>query len=80
MVLAELGGRITAAMRSMTAHTVIDEEAVDVMLKEIASVRPPPHPGGPQVGHMRCPQVGTRSHTHHDLKSASKRPIMVSNG
>lgn len=44
MVLAELGGRITAAMRNMTAHTVIDEEAVDVMLKEIASVRPPPNP------------------------------------
>mmetsp|Transcript_48811 Transcript_48811/g.116189 ORF Transcript_48811/g.116189 Transcript_48811/m.116189 type:complete len:494 (+) Transcript_48811:54-1535(+) len=37
MVLAELGTRITAAMRNMTAHTVIDEEAVDIMLKEIAS-------------------------------------------
>ena len=41
MVLAELGGRITSALRTMTAHTVIDEEAVDTMLKEIASVRQP---------------------------------------
>jgi signal recognition particle GTPase len=41
MVLAELGTRITSALRTMTAHTVIDEEAVDTMLKEIASVRYP---------------------------------------
>ncbi len=39
MVLAELGGRITNALRTMTSNTVIDEEAVDNMLKEIASVR-----------------------------------------
>ena len=39
MVLAELGGRIAQAMRSMTSKTVIDEEAVDNMLKEISSVR-----------------------------------------
>ena len=37
MVLAELGGKLATAMRSMTANTVIDEEAVDNMLKEIAS-------------------------------------------
>eukprot|EP00960_Hanusia_phi_P011951 347985-Hanusia_phi.AAC.4 len=37
MVLAELGGRIAQAMRSMTSKTVIDEEAVDNMLKEISS-------------------------------------------
>eukprot|EP00961_Rhodomonas_salina_P043482 584596-Rhodomonas_salina.2 len=38
MVLAELGGRITNALRTMTSNTVIDEETVDNMLKEIAAV------------------------------------------
>jgi len=38
MVLAELGSKLATAMRSMTANTVIDEETVDNMLKEIASV------------------------------------------
>mmetsp|Transcript_45248 Transcript_45248/g.106173 ORF Transcript_45248/g.106173 Transcript_45248/m.106173 type:complete len:494 (-) Transcript_45248:240-1721(-) len=37
MVLAELGGRITNALRTMTSNTVIDEETVDNMLKEIAA-------------------------------------------
>jgi len=37
MVLAELGSKLATAMRSMTANTVIDEETVDNMLKEIAS-------------------------------------------
>ena len=36
--------------------------------------------GGPQVGHMRYPQLGTRSRTHQGLKSALRRPIMVSHG
>jgi hypothetical protein len=33
------GGRISNALRTMTTHTVIDEEAVDQMLKEVGSVR-----------------------------------------
>jgi hypothetical protein len=53
MVLAELGGRITSALRTMTAHTVIDEEAVDTMLKEIASV-PQPHTWPKHVLEYRC--------------------------
>ena len=44
MVLAELGSKLATAMRSMTANTVIDEETVDNMLKDIASVRAPPLP------------------------------------
>ena len=28
----------------------------------------------PEVGHMRCPHRGTRSHAHRDPKSASKGP------
>ena len=36
--------------------------------------------GGPQVGHVRCPQVGTHSHAHQDPKSAFTRPIVVPNG
>jgi hypothetical protein len=39
MVLAELGSRLATAMRSMTSNTVIDEETVDAMLKDIAAVR-----------------------------------------
>jgi hypothetical protein len=35
MVLAELGNRITAALRGIGSKTVIDKEAVDAMLKEI---------------------------------------------
>ena len=37
MVLAELGGQITSALRNMTASTVIDEEVLDAMLKEICA-------------------------------------------
>jgi hypothetical protein len=33
MVLAELGGRITNALRSIGSKTVIDKEAIDAMLK-----------------------------------------------
>lgn len=36
MVLESLGGRITGALRKMTNSTVIDEEALKEMLKEIA--------------------------------------------
>jgi hypothetical protein len=37
MVLQELGGRITNALRMMTASTVIDEEVLNAMLKEICT-------------------------------------------
>jgi hypothetical protein len=37
MVLAELGGRISAALQSMTNATVIDEAVLKECLKEIAS-------------------------------------------
>jgi signal recognition particle subunit SRP54 len=37
MVLAELGNRITNALRQMNSNTVIDEAAVDSMLKEIGN-------------------------------------------
>ncbi len=37
MVLAELGTRITNALRSVGSKTVIDKEAVDAMLKEIGN-------------------------------------------
>lgn len=37
MVLAELGNKITNALRQMSNVTVIDEEAVDNMLKEIGN-------------------------------------------
>lgn len=37
MVLAELGNRITSALRQMNNSTVIDEETVDLMLKEIGN-------------------------------------------
>lgn len=37
MVLAELGNKITNALRHMNNVTVIDEEAVDAMLKEIGN-------------------------------------------
>lgn len=36
MVLAELGAKISGAIRTMTSKTVIDEESLDAMLKEIA--------------------------------------------
>jgi signal recognition particle subunit SRP54 len=35
MVLADLGRKITKAIRSLNSATVINEEALDVMLKEI---------------------------------------------
>eukprot|EP01135_Chromosphaera_perkinsii_P009983 Nk52_evm18s1992 gene=Nk52_evmTU18s1992 len=35
MVLADLGAKITGAVRALTEATVIDEEALDAMLKEI---------------------------------------------
>ena len=35
MVLAELGNRITNALRTMSVSTVIDEEVLDAMLKDI---------------------------------------------
>lgn len=35
------GSRISNALRTMTTHTIIDEEAVDLMLKEISSVSHP---------------------------------------
>eukprot|EP00126_Sphaerothecum_destruens_P010040 Sdes_comp20665_c0_seq1m15993 len=35
MVLADLGAKITGAVRKLTEATVIDEEALDAMLKEI---------------------------------------------
>jgi len=37
MVLAELGSKITAALRTMTMSTVIDEKVLDEMLKEIVA-------------------------------------------
>jgi signal recognition particle subunit SRP54 len=37
MVLAELGNKITNALRQMNNVTVIDEAAVDSMLKEIGN-------------------------------------------
>ena len=37
MVLAELGNRITAALRKMTSSTVLDEAVIDDMLKEICN-------------------------------------------
>lgn len=37
MVLAELGNKITNALRQMNTATVIDEAAVDSMLKEIGN-------------------------------------------
>ena len=36
MVLADLGRKITSAIRSMNSATVINEEALDNMLKEIS--------------------------------------------
>ena len=32
------GSRISMALRTMTTQTIIDEEAVDLLLKEIGSV------------------------------------------
>jgi len=37
MVLAELGNKITNALRNMANSTVIDKEVVDDMLKEIGN-------------------------------------------
>ncbi|KAL6080529.1 Signal recognition particle [Balamuthia mandrillaris] len=37
MVLAELGSKITSALREMSNSTVIDKEVVDAMLKEIGN-------------------------------------------
>jgi signal recognition particle subunit SRP54 len=37
MVLAELGSKITKALRSITGAVVVDEKAIDAMLKEIAT-------------------------------------------
>ena len=37
MVLAELGSKITHALRNMSNSTVIDKEVVDAMLKEISN-------------------------------------------
>ena len=37
MVLAELGNKITNALRAMNNVTVIDEEVVDGMLKDIGN-------------------------------------------
>ncbi|KJE91727.1 signal recognition particle [Capsaspora owczarzaki ATCC 30864] len=37
MVLADLGRKITGALRNMTASAVIDEEVLDAMLKEICT-------------------------------------------
>ena len=36
MVLADLGRKITGAIRSLNSATVINEEALDNMLKEIS--------------------------------------------
>jgi signal recognition particle subunit SRP54 len=36
MVLADLGRKITSAIRSLNSATVINEEALDNMLKEIS--------------------------------------------
>ncbi len=35
MVLAELGSKITSALSNLANRTVIDQEALDAMLKEI---------------------------------------------
>ena len=35
MVLAELGGRLTAAVRAMASAPVVNEETLNEMLKEI---------------------------------------------
>ena len=35
MVLAELGSRITNALRNVGSKAIIDKEAVDAMLKEV---------------------------------------------
>jgi hypothetical protein len=40
MVLAELGSRITNALRNAAQKTVIDQDAVKAMLKEICASRP----------------------------------------
>ena len=37
MVLAELGGKITSALRKMANATVVDEEVLTGMLKEICA-------------------------------------------
>jgi signal recognition particle subunit SRP54 len=37
MVLSELGNRITHALRQMNNATVVDDEALDSMLKEIGN-------------------------------------------
>ncbi len=37
MVLAELGNRITGALRKMTESAVVDPEVLDAMLKEICA-------------------------------------------
>lgn len=39
MVLAELGSRITSALRSVGTKTIIDKDAIDAMLKEIGTPR-----------------------------------------
>eukprot|EP01098_Paradermamoeba_levis_P010183 TRINITY_DN4278_c0_g1_i1.p1 TRINITY_DN4278_c0_g1~~TRINITY_DN4278_c0_g1_i1.p1 ORF type:complete len:485 (-),score=171.84 TRINITY_DN4278_c0_g1_i1:53-1507(-) len=37
MVLADLGTKLTTALRNLTNHTLIDQEAIDEMLKEIGN-------------------------------------------
>ncbi len=37
MVLAELGSKITSAIRKMTNSSVVDEEVLTAMLKEICA-------------------------------------------
>ncbi len=37
MVLADLGKRLTTALRNMTNSTVIDEEVLNEMLKELCA-------------------------------------------
>jgi signal recognition particle subunit SRP54 len=68
MVLAELGSKLATAMRSMTANTVIDEETVDNMLKEIASVCGRP-----------CPRVFPRDPSNHSPASARARGAAAPN-
>lgn len=41
MVLQELGERITGALSKLSNRTVIDQEALDAMLKEIGALEAP---------------------------------------
>ena len=75
MVLQELGGKLTAALQKMQSVTVISEEVLDKMLKDIAAALLEADVNVRVVGQLRK-AIKTRAALEEEVAGANRRKLI----